>query len=93
MTMRKARGGRRSPKGVDAASLLPLLLLLLLLHGRMSPDEKSIAMGARSEMSEEVGQNLNTSPRLACLAALKSQNSKTPHAATWSLASPRLAPL
>ncbi|KAJ9524312.1 hypothetical protein QJQ45_008513 [Haematococcus lacustris] len=31
MTMRKARGGRRSPKGVHAASLLPLLLLLLLL--------------------------------------------------------------
>ncbi|KAJ9513715.1 hypothetical protein QJQ45_015469 [Haematococcus lacustris] len=38
VTMRKARGGRRSPKGVHAASLLPLLLLLLL--GRMSSDEE-----------------------------------------------------
>ncbi|KAJ9513930.1 hypothetical protein QJQ45_021055 [Haematococcus lacustris] len=39
VTMRKA--GRRSPKGVHAASLLALLLLLLL--GRMSSDEESIA--------------------------------------------------
>ncbi|KAJ9508474.1 hypothetical protein QJQ45_012012 [Haematococcus lacustris] len=52
VTMRKARV---VGKGVHAASLLPLLLLLLLLLllGRLSSDEEPIAMGARSEMSEE----------------------------------------